>query len=195
MNKDKYLLQVLERNTHFCKMFKLCTRNKIDDWVEEANAVISICNKRHPEHSYVFYISSNPVDLAKGESKLITQEACKKLKGEESKTGITTSTKAFYLGMSGEMTTIDFDDKLDPECIRDEVLSFMDRQCKLYEYTTTPNGLHVHFHTRYKGIILEELKSEAYLSSCMDKVGHDVCSPLAGTYKDGFKIERVVVRK
>tara|TARA_R110001592_G_C13193003_1_gene753520 strand:+ start:4042 stop:4572 length:531 start_codon:yes stop_codon:yes gene_type:complete len=176
-------------------MFKLCTKDEIEDWVEEANAIISICNKRHPEHSYVFYISNNLVDLAKGEDKLITQEACKKLKGEESKTGITTSTKAFYLGMRGEMTTIDFDDKENPEHIRNEVLSFMGNQCKLYEYTTTPNGLHVHFHTRYKGFVLEELKRYEYLTSCMDKVGHDVCSPLAGTYKDGFKIERVIVRK
>ncbi|AUR87771.1 hypothetical protein NVP1104O_21 [Vibrio phage 1.104.O._10N.286.49.A12] len=185
---DKYLVQVLERNEHFCKMFKLVTMAELPLWLEEANAVIDVCIKRHPKHLYAIYISNNPVDLAKGESRLIQQEAIKKLKGECSRKGITTSTKAMYLGMGRSVNTFDFDTKDDADTLRKEVIDILNTKEFSCEYTNTPNGVHVHLkaidNIRFMNVLTN------YLKSCLDKIGHDVCSPIEGTYKGDFLISK-----
>ena len=190
MNQEpKYLVQILERNEHFCKSFKLVTLAKLPLWIEESQAIIDIAMKYNPTHSYVMYISNNPVDLAKGEGKLIQQEAIKKLKGETSKVGITTSTKAMYLGMKRDIFNFDFDDKINPELIREQLLKLFNNIGLQGEYTLTPNGLHLHIHAMDKECVLSYVR-ENYLESCLDKMGHALCSPIAGTYKDGYLITK-----
>lgn len=188
MKEPKYLVQLLERTEHFCKLFKLVTLAKLPEWVEEAKAVADICSKRNPTHSYVMYISNNPVDLAKGEGKLIQQEAIKKLKGEQSKVGITTSTKAMYLGMSRAITSFDFDAGDMADNLRNDVVQCLRANGIHGEYTNTPNGIHVHISSKdvvvFKGVMYP------HLIAFMDKVGHDLCSPIEGTTKDGFLITK-----
>lgn len=148
MTAPKYLLQVIERNTHFCKMFKLCTEEQIPQWVEEANAVIAVAMQHNPDHSYVIYKSYNEVNLAKGEAKLVTEQAYKLLRGLPLKTGITTSTKVYYLGMSAAYNTYDFD-STEPVKLRNEVITNLGGLHIPFSYTLTPKGLHVHIHAKY----------------------------------------------
>lgn len=192
MKEPKYLVQLLERTEHFCKLFKLVTLAKLPEWVEEAKAVADICSKRNPTHSYVMYISNNPVDLAKGEGKLIQQEAIKKLKGEASKVGITTTTKAMYLGMGRDITSFDFDDKTTPEKTRAEIINALGRLDVSGSFIKTPNGMHVHMPSRHAHQFLELLEHEypELYTNALDKVGHDLCSPIEGTTKDGFLITK-----
>lgn len=192
MKEPKYLVQLLERTEHFCKMFKLVTLAKLPEWIEEAQAVADICSKRNPTHSYVMYISNNSVDLAKGEAKLIQQEAIKKLKGEQSKVGITTSTKAMYLGMNRTTTSFDFDDKTDPEGLRTCVIDYLTDEGFEGSYTLTPNGIHVHIHSKEASRFLNWLPEKC--KEFLDKVGHDLCSPIEGTYKDGYLITKGVIK-
>ena len=192
MKEPKYLVQLLERTEHFCKLFKLVTLAKLPEWIEEAQAVADICSKRHPTHSYVMYISNNPVDLAKGEAKLIQQEAIKKLKGEQSKIGITTSTKAMYLGMSRVINSFDFDDKDNPTKTRTRVLTALEDSGISGAYTRTPNGVHLHVAFRDANKVIDLLAHKVpdiYLNK-LDKTGHDLCSPIEGTYKDGYLITK-----
>ncbi|MDC0644013.1 hypothetical protein OAP32_00385, partial [Crocinitomicaceae bacterium] len=195
MNQEpKYLVQILERNEHFCKSFKLVTLANLPLWIEESQAVIEIVMKYNPTHSYVMYISNNPVDLAKGESKLIQQEAIKKLKGETSKVGITTSTKAMYLGMKRDICSFDFDDKINPELLVEQLLNLFNKIGLQGEYTLTPNGMHLHIAARDKELFMYYVRDNA-LESYLDKVGHDLCSPIAGTYKDGYLITKHKLEK
>ena len=190
MNQEpKYLVQILERNEHFCKSFKLVTLANLPKWIEEAQAVIDVAMKYNPNHSYVMYISNNPVDLAKGEKKLLQQEAIKLIKGEQSKVGITTSTKAMYLGMKRDICSFDFDDKINPELLREQLINLFNKIGLQGEYTLTPSGLHLHIAARDKELFLSHVIDNA-LESCLDKVGHDLCSPIAGTYKDGYLITK-----
>ena len=189
MKEPKYLVQLLERTEHFCKSFKLVTLASLPRWIEEMEALIAVCNKYNPTHSYVMYISNNAVDLAKGESKLIQQEAIKKLKGEQSKIGITTSTKAMYLGMGRNITSFDFDYKSNPEWLRKDVLHILRDNNIQGSYTLTANGLHVHLASKDKEIFLTHVNANG-IKNFLDKVGHDLCSPIAGTYKDGYLITK-----
>lgn len=188
MNDPKYLVQLLERSNGFCKMFKLVTMDKLHEWVEDAQAVADVCSKRNPSHMYVMYISNNAVDLAKGEAKLIQQEAIKKLRGEQSKIGIITSTKAMYLGMGREITSFDFDTKEDAETLRRDVIKFSVDRGFVGSCTNTPNGIHIHLKSKdrfkFESLLPDTLKKH------LDKVGHEFCSPIAGTYKGDYLISK-----
>lgn len=187
-SSPKYLVQVLERTTHFCKSFKLLTLDEVPQWVKESKAMIQVAMSYNPTHSYVMYISNNPVDIIKGELKLLQQEATKVLNGESRKLGVFSSTKAAYLGMSREIVTLDFDAKNSVHELQYMLIGDLIALDIPYEYTLTANGIHVHISAVYLSMYLASLSP--YMKECLDKYGHDICSPIQGTVKDGVTIIR-----
>ncbi len=191
MTTPKYFVQILERTKHFSIFVNLITKDKLSDWVEEAQAIIRIHELRNPENKYSMYVSNNPVDLAKGEKRLLITEATKLLKGESRKIGIFKSTKLYYLGMSRDITTFDFDltsSSFSIPIMRYNILGLCIKCNLTGSFTKTPHGIHIHLPSEQKESFLTSVFSTQLMSTHLDKVGHDVCSPIIGTYKDGYLI-------